>query len=99
LKLIGTKLYDRISKSLLGVYSIFTLFWLSTSDLFEIDYICIQIDLIFLAIFLAEILLKTFAIGFKYLCDFWNMFDIIVVLSSFVLNIMGIIVKVNTIEY
>ena len=52
-----------------------------------------QIDSCFLTFFFVEILLKAFASTGMYFVDFFNCFDAIIVLSSEVLNLMGITAK------
>lgn len=52
-----------------------------------------KIDTTFLALFLAEIILKTFASNLRFLLDKFNMFDATIVIISFALNMAGIIAK------
>ena len=47
----------------------------------------------FLIIFSIEIILKSFASNMMYLYDKFNLFDALVVLISFALNLAGIVVK------
>lgn len=49
-----------------------------------------MIDFVFLTIFLIEIILKTFASSGGFLLDFFNSFDAIVVVLSWVLNIYNV---------
>jgi len=48
---------------------------------------------VFLSLFFAEIILKTFASNLMFLFDIFNAFDATVVIVSEVLNIMGIVAK------
>lgn len=52
-----------------------------------------MVDRIFLTLFFAEIVLKTFASNLMFLSDHFNLFDAIVVIISEVLNLMNIEAK------
>jgi hypothetical protein len=78
----------------IGVYSVFILFDLTISPLFDINRdILSTIDLIFLTVFLIEIFLKTFASNGAFILDGFNFFDATIVISSWVLLIYGITFK------
>jgi len=74
---------------------VFIIFWLTLAELitFINDDILSKIDTSFLACFLAEIILKTFASNFRFLLDKFNVFDALIVIISFALNMSGIIAK------
>lgn len=75
----------------IGLYSIFILFDLTMSQLFTIDAKLLEtIDLVFLTIFLIEIILKTFASSGSFLMDGFNIFDATIVVVSFALMLNGI---------
>ena len=78
----------------IGLYSVFILFDLTMSAFFEIDATLLQtIDLVFLTIFLIEIILKTFASSGMFLFDAFNLFDAAIVVVSFALMLNGITQK------
>ena len=92
--MLESSAFENLSMALISIYTLFILFWLTIADLIGVDdELLSQIDFVFLALFFAEILLKTFASNFKYLFDFFNFFDAIIVLVSVVMNLMGIIAK------
>lgn len=80
---------------LISLYTVFIIFWLTIADLipFINDNQLSKIDTTFLALFLAEIILKTFASNLRFLFDKFNCFDAIIVIVSFSLNMSGIIAK------
>jgi hypothetical protein len=79
---------------LISLYTVFILFWLTMAEIFGIDEgILSTIDTVFLTLFFAEIILKSFASNFMYLFDVFNAFDACIVVISEVLNILGIIAK------
>lgn len=70
------------------VYTVFILVWLSFDSMLSLSDQTIMetIDLVFLVIFIVEIALKTFASSFAYLFDIWNLFDAMIVITSFILS-------------
>jgi len=94
LKLLESSWFEMISMTLISLYTIFILFWLTMADIIGIDeQILSKIDTSFLTLFFAEILIKTFASNFMFLFDVFNAFDATIVIISEVLNIIGIIAK------
>ncbi|XP_038073134.1 two pore calcium channel protein 1-like [Patiria miniata] len=54
----------------------------------------------FLALFIIEILLKMYVLGFyKYFHNFWNIFDFVVVSSALIITIIEEVSKVTAIDY
>lgn len=53
----------------------------------------VTIDSVFLTFFLIEIVLKTFASNMIYLKDWFSLFDAVIVIVSFITNMMGESVK------
>jgi len=80
---------------LISLYTIFILFWLTLADFFPMleEKNLALIDSVFLTLFFVEIVLKTFASNFGYLYDIFNAFDAVIVLSSEILNLYGIVAK------
>lgn len=70
------------------VYTVFILVWLSFDTMLPATAQTVMeiIDLVFLVIFIVEIALKTFASSFAYLFDIWNLFDAVIVITSFILS-------------
>jgi len=94
LKSLESTTFEMVSMGLISVYTIFVLFQLTVADIFGIpDSLLAQIDNVFLSLFFAEIILKTFASNLMFLIDIFNAFDATVVILSEVLNIMGIVAK------
>lgn len=94
LKMLESRGFELFSMTLISLYTLFILFWLTLADIFGIgDYILSKIDTAFLTVFFSEIILKTFASNFMYLVDIFNGFDATIVLISEILNILGIIAK------
>ena len=94
LKMLESTLFETISISLISVYTIFILFWLTMADLFGIsDETLSKFDTAFLTCFFTEIIIKTFASNFMFLFDAFNCFDASIVFISEILNILGIIAK------
>mmetsp|Transcript_39264 Transcript_39264/g.37690 ORF Transcript_39264/g.37690 Transcript_39264/m.37690 type:complete len:157 (+) Transcript_39264:454-924(+) len=92
LKVLESAFFETFSFTLITIYTLFIFFWLTLADLVGVtDEVLAAIDQNFLYIFLAEILLKTFASNFMYLMDFFNCFDSVIVVASLILGIMGII--------
>ena len=91
LLVIESKAFETTCLWILGIYCVLILAWLIISDFqfIELDSILSRVDLLFLTWFLIEISLKLFAIGIRYLYDFWNLFDAIVVIAAFVTNVTG----------
>lgn len=85
---------EAFSFLVINVYAVYILFDLTFSDLLDINPLLMaEIDSVFLSFFFAEIILKTFASSGMYLADGFNFFDATIVLTSEVLNLMGIIAK------
>ena len=89
---------------IISVYALFVIFWLTHVEFVPkpnipdppppIDeQLLVTIDSVFLTFFLTEIVLKTFASNMIYLQDLFSFFDAIIVLLSFILNMMGESVK------
>ena len=89
-----------VSMIIISVYAFFVIFWLTHKEFMPTDTkpdakepidenILIMIDNGFLVFFLLEIVLKTFASNMIYLEDLFSMFDAIIVLVSFILNMVG----------
>lgn len=86
--------FEMISLTLISLYTLFILFWLTLADIFGIaDSILSKVDTAFLTLFFTEIVLKTFASNFTFFLDPFNCFDAFIVLISEILNILGIIFK------
>lgn len=86
--------FETVSMTLIYVYTVFILFWLTLADIFGIsENILSRIDTAFLTCFFVEIILKTFASNFMFLFDAFNAFDATIVIISEILNIMHIIAK------
>jgi hypothetical protein len=95
LKYLESAQLDLISMIVISIYTVFTLFSLThagfTTDGESVDpKILGRIDTYFLAFFLTEISLKTFASNLMYLRDKFNCFDAIIVILSFALNLMAL---------
>jgi hypothetical protein len=94
LKSLESTTFEMMSMALISVYTIFVLFQLTVADIFGVpDSLLAEIDNVFLSLFFAEIILKTFASNLMFLFDVFNAFDATVVIVSEVLNIMGIVAK------
>ena len=96
LKFLESTPVEMVSFIIICFYTLFILFWLTHADIVEEpidDLILSEIDTIFLAIFFAEIVLKSFASNMMYLQDKFNMFDAVIVMISGILNLMGFIIK------
>lgn len=98
LKFLESNPVESVSLIVIGVYTIFLLFWLVHEEFTgasgKIDeHIMSTIDFFFLIIFIVEIFLKTFASNMMYLYDGFNLFDALVVFFSFIMNLSNIIVK------
>ncbi len=95
MKALESQYFENVSLFLISLYTIFIIFWLTLADLipFMSDTFLSKIDTTFLALFLAEIILKTFASNLWFLIDKFNMFDATIVIISFALNMAGIIAK------
>lgn len=91
LKTLESESIERLSLFTIGLYSVFILFDLTATDIFTVNpRIMMMTDFVFLTIFLIEIVLKTFASSGGFLLDFFNSFDAIVVVLSWVLNIYNV---------
>ena len=95
MKALESQYFETLSMVLISLYTVFIIFWLTLADLmpFISDSILSNVDTSFLACFLAEIIVKTFASNFWFLIDKFNLFDAIIVIISFALNMSGIIAK------
>lgn len=99
LKFLESAPVESVSLIVIAIYAIFVLFWLVheefTGENFKKvdDRIMSSIDQVFLIIFLIEIILKSFASNAMYLYDGFNLFDAFIVILSFILNMVGIIIK------
>jgi len=95
MKFLESFWFETASLILISLYTIFIIFWLTLADLFSFitDGIMSTIDTVFLVLFLIEIVMKSFASSFRYLFDKFNLFDAIVVIISFTLNMIGIVAK------
>jgi|Transcript_10747 hypothetical protein len=94
LKTLEHQYIERLSLLTIGLYSIFILFDLTMSALFEIDPDMLEtIDFVFLTVFLIEIVLKTFASSGTFFVDSFNLFDATIVIVSWALMIRGITFK------
>lgn len=94
LKSLEHQYIESLSLLTIGLYSIFILFDLTMSQLFEIDQKVLEtIDFVFLTVFLIEIVLKTFASNGAFLMDGFNLFDATIVIVSWALMIQGITFK------
>jgi hypothetical protein len=90
---IETPWFNTISRYMLGIYAGFVLFWLSTTDIWQLDYVWSVIDLVFLTYFAAELAIRIFGVGIGYLFDCMNLFDAIIIIVSLFLYIFGIVSK------
>lgn len=95
LKFLESTLVESLSMFIIGIYTIFVLFWLIHEGFMQKvpNYIMQAIDNIFLNFFLVEIILKSFASNLMYLYDAFNLFDAFVVVLSYVLNLLNVVVK------
>lgn len=94
LKTLEHQYVETASLLTIGIYSIFILFDLTMSSLFDIDPALLNsIDLVFLYIFFIEICLKTFASSGGFLLDKFNLFDATIVIVSWALLMRGITFK------
>jgi len=94
LKLLESRIVEGFSMFMISIYAVFILFDLIFSESLDTNpYIMAQIDTTFLTFFFIEILLKAFASSGMYFVDFFSSFDAIIVLSSEILNLMGIVAK------
>ena len=94
MKTLEHQYIENLSLITIGLYSVFILFDLTLSELFTIDQNMVtSIDLVFLSIFLIEIILKTFASSGSFMLDPFNLFDASIVIVSFVLLLIGITMK------
>jgi hypothetical protein len=73
---------------LVGFYSLFVMTAIATADSYQgikvVEDFFKYGDFAFLCIFVLEIVFKTFAYGFKFVFDLWNIFDSSIVIVSFV---------------
>lgn len=95
LKILESSYFENTSLFLISLYTFFIFYWLTLSDFFpQITTSTLAIiDIIFTSLFLAEILMKTFASNFRYLFDKFNAFDAVIVVVGFILNLVGIVAK------
>lgn len=95
MKFLESTLVESLSMFIIGIYTIFVLFWLIHEGFMQKvpNYIMQAIDNIFLNFFLVEIILKSFASNLMYLYDAFNLFDAFVVVLSYVLNLLNVVVK------
>jgi len=91
---IETPLFTMISRYMLGIYAGFVLFWLSVVDIIDMDDVCAIIDIVFLSIFAAELIVKIFGLGITYLFDFLNFMDAVIIAVSLGMYAAGIVSKV-----
>ena len=82
---------ENLSLLIIGLYSIFILFDLTMSQLFDVDAnLMSSIDFVFLTVFFIEIALKTFASSGGFMKDYFSLFDASIVILSWVLMMNGI---------
>ena len=94
MKTLEHQYIEGLSLLTIGLYSIFILFDLTMADLFDLPSdILEQIDLVFLTVFLLEIILKTFSSSGTFLIDGFSLFDATIVIVSWALMIRGITFK------
>ena len=94
MKTLEHQYIERLSLLTIGLYSIFILFDLTMSALFDIPAELLEtIDLVFLTVFMIEIILKTFASSGSFLVDGFSLFDATIVIVSWGLMIRGITFK------
>lgn len=94
MKTLEHQYIEGLSLLTIGLYSIFILFDLTMADLFDLPSdILEQIDLVFLTVFLLEIILKTFSSSGAFLIDGFSLFDATIVIVSWALMIRGITFK------
>ena len=92
LKVLESQAFETMSMTLISVYTVYILFWLTMAGLFNIaDTTMSKGDLVFLSLFLTEIALKVFASNFMYFLDPFNLFDASIVIVSETLELLGII--------
>lgn len=93
--MLESSIFEWFSMFLITLYTFFILFWLTVVDFFPTltEETLSIIDTVFLTMFFIEIILKTFASNFGYLLDFFNAFDAVIVVTSEILNLYGIIAK------
>ena len=85
---------ENLSLITIGFYSVFILFDLTMSQMFDFDFSVLQtIDFVFLTVFFIEIALKTFASNGSFLMDGFSLFDATIVIVSWALMIYGITFK------
>jgi hypothetical protein len=95
LKFLESQPVEMFSMTIISLYTVFTLFWLTHAEFVDGDGIddvfLANIDQYFLGIFFVEIALKSFSSNLMYLQDTFNLFDAVIVILSVVLNFLGII--------
>jgi len=99
MKYIESSQVENLSFMVVFIYALFVIFMLTYQEFLSlfpggadlVNYgLLVQMDLVFLVFFLVEIVLKSFASDMIYITqDKFSLFDAIIVLSSFVLNVIG----------
>ena len=90
LKFLESGPVEMFSMTIIAIYTIFTLFWLTHSGFVAepiSNTVLGEIDGFFLWFFLIEIVLKSFASSWMYLRDTFNFMDFNIVVLSVVLNL------------
>jgi len=99
MKYIESSQVENFSFMVVFIYALFVIFMLTYQEFLSlfpggadlVNYgLLVQIDLFFLIFFLVEIVLKSFASDMIYITqDKFSLFDAIIVLASFILNVIG----------
>lgn len=88
-KVMDSMYYKRFSIILLVVYAVFVLLVLSIYSQLSDTYVLDVMDQVFISIFLFEILCNVFVQSLGYYKDYFNVFDTIIVLVSFIMFFVG----------
>jgi len=94
LKFLESSFFEMCSMALISLYTVWVLFQLTMASILNVtDEFMQMVDRIFLTVFFAEIVMKTFASNLMFLSDAFNLFDAVIVIVSNVLNLMNIEAK------
>ena len=79
-RVIENRWFNFVSGIIWTIYSLFIVAWLIFSEeLIKYEHILDIVDYTFLGFFFLEACFKIFAIGSGYICDFWNIMDLILI--------------------
>ena len=90
-KVIENRWFNFISSIIWTLYALIIVLWLVFSEtLTKITFALDIVDFSFLVFFFAESIFKIFAIGTGYICDFWNIVDLLLIAFTFFFNIFNV---------